>query len=266
MRFAMSSPDPIRERLIHAAGEIFAERGFRGTTVREVCRRASANIAAVNYYFRDKQGLYVEAVKAAHCAPPERRLQFPQPLSTDQKLYLFVRGFLSQLLSTDRPVWHAQLMMRELAEPTDACVALVEEYLRPMAEVLESILREVVPPAMSRDQFFLYGFSVVSQCLFYKVQKPIAELLVGRELYSTYTVPRLADHIARFSCQAMQIPFRPELWPGLWEEELREPSVPDAPAAQTAPTPASLSALSLSALSLPGMANPAAPFHKESPT
>ena len=42
-----------RERLLEAAGEIFAEHGFRNTTVREICKRADINLAAVNYYFRD---------------------------------------------------------------------------------------------------------------------------------------------------------------------------------------------------------------------
>ena len=59
-----------------AAGEIFAERGFDGTTVRDICQRAGANIAAVNYYFGDKQRLYVEAVVQAH---RWRMEQFPLP-------------------------------------------------------------------------------------------------------------------------------------------------------------------------------------------
>ena len=58
--------DTTRERIAIAAGEIFAERGFDGTTVRDICQRAGANVAAVNYYFGDKQRLYVEAVVQAH--------------------------------------------------------------------------------------------------------------------------------------------------------------------------------------------------------
>ena len=58
--------DTTRDRIVEAAGEIFAERGFEATTVRDICHAAGANIAAVNYYFGDKQRLFVEAVLRAH--------------------------------------------------------------------------------------------------------------------------------------------------------------------------------------------------------
>src|SRR5437016_3170156 len=58
-------PDDTRARLIEAAGAVFAEQGYRAATVRDICARAGANVAAINYHFRDKMGLYVEVVRTS---------------------------------------------------------------------------------------------------------------------------------------------------------------------------------------------------------
>ncbi|HUE39042.1 MAG TPA: TetR family transcriptional regulator, partial [Candidatus Binatia bacterium] len=53
-----------RARLIAAAGELFAERGFRATTARDIAQRAGVNLAAANYYFGSKKELYLEVLRA----------------------------------------------------------------------------------------------------------------------------------------------------------------------------------------------------------
>jgi AcrR family transcriptional regulator len=47
-----------RGRLLDAARAIFADKGFRDATTAEICRRAKATIAAVNYHFGGKERLY----------------------------------------------------------------------------------------------------------------------------------------------------------------------------------------------------------------
>ncbi len=47
-----------RDRLIKIAMEMFAEHGYDKTSVRELARKADANIAAINYHFGGKEGLY----------------------------------------------------------------------------------------------------------------------------------------------------------------------------------------------------------------
>jgi hypothetical protein len=53
-------------------------------------------------------------------------------------------------------------------------------------------------------------FSIVGQCLFYKVHKPIIVHLVGAAEYAGYDVDRLAEHISRFSLSALGVPFNGE--------------------------------------------------------
>ena len=193
-----------RDRLLEAAGEIFAEFGFRQTTVRDICRRGKANVAAVNYYFGDKEALYFAAVERAHISSAGLEdVVWPPGWTPPQKLRVFIRQWLEQQLADDRPSWHMKLMLREMSDPTGACVKLVEAYIRPMAETLRGIIQELVPGELDERRGWMIGFSVVSQCLFYKVHRPIAELLVGSDLYSHFNIAAIAEHITQFSLAAL---------------------------------------------------------------
>lgn len=193
-----------RDRLLEAAGEIFAEQGYRSATIRDICRRGKANVAAVNYYFGDKQALYIAAVERAHCSRSDLiDVVWPVDWSPQKKLHVFITQWLEQQLADDRPSWHMRLMLREMADPTEACVRLVDAYIRPMANTLGGIIEELLPGETMSQQGWMIGFSIVSQCLFYKVHRPVAELLMGREEYAKINIPLLADHITRFSLAAL---------------------------------------------------------------
>jgi AcrR family transcriptional regulator len=57
------------KRLLEATGAIFAEHGYRSATVRQICEKARANIAAVNYHFGDKEGLYRAVLRSVQERP-----------------------------------------------------------------------------------------------------------------------------------------------------------------------------------------------------
>ena len=72
--------DLTKARLLEAAGEEFAEKGFELARVRAICERAGANLAAINYHFGDKEQLYVEVLREAHrCGmePDDRAVAMP---------------------------------------------------------------------------------------------------------------------------------------------------------------------------------------------
>jgi AcrR family transcriptional regulator len=198
--------DTTRQRIIEAAGEIFAERGYEAATVRDICQRAGANVAAVNYYYGDKQRLYIEAVVRAHRWRMERA-KLPEWLPNtppQKKLADFIATFMRRIRSGPENTWHTRLIMREMMHPTAACAELVQASIRPQFETLLGILRELLPPGMSAEQLHLAAFSVVGQCLFYHFADPVIRNLVDRSEYSGYDIDKLARHIAAFSRAAMQ--------------------------------------------------------------
>ena len=51
------------ERILEAAGEIFGREGFKAATIRRIAETANANVASINYHFRDKEGLYAAVLE-----------------------------------------------------------------------------------------------------------------------------------------------------------------------------------------------------------
>jgi AcrR family transcriptional regulator len=203
---ATSELDTTRERIAEAAGEIFAERGFDATTVRDICQAAGANVAAVNYYFGDKQRLYVEAVVRAHRWRMQRAdlPAWSADTPAEKKLADFITTFMRRVRTGPEETWHARLMMREMMQPHDACAELVRESIRPQYEVLLSILRQLQPPKTSPRTLQLTAFSIVGQCLFYHFADPVIRNLVAPSEYEGLDADMLASHIAAFSLASIR--------------------------------------------------------------
>jgi AcrR family transcriptional regulator len=194
------SGEGTRAGLVRAAAAVFAERGFRDATVRDICRGAGANVAAVNYHFGGKRGLYdavlleaaglkrqvAEAVGARRQLPPEQRLG------------LYVRALLGRVLAEGPTGRYGSIMTREMVEPTAALDRVVEEFIRPEAHMLGEIVRELVGPGPSEEELRLLAMSVVSQIVFYKHCRPVVLRLFPDMRLDSGALETLAAHITAF--------------------------------------------------------------------
>jgi AcrR family transcriptional regulator len=202
----MLAHDDTHERLVDAAGRVFAEKGYEGATVREICQLAAVNLAAVNYYFRDKERLYIETVKSS-CQGQAEQFPLPEwPKGTPAvaKLRDFIKTLVRQMVdhASLQSEWHRQLLLREMAQPTAACAEMVREVIRPKAEVLSGILGEFLPDVPERKRW-LIGFSIVGQAFFHRMAWPIVSTLVGEEEHRAYDATLLTEHITQFSLAAL---------------------------------------------------------------
>ena len=204
---AATHHDAVTRRILDAAGPVFAERGFRDATVRDICRRAHVNIAAVNYYFGGKQRLYAATLKhGAQVAlakfPPDAGLR--AGASPKEALYVFVWSFLWRFLEMGAPEWHGKLCAREMVEPTAALDDLVREVIVPLSRRLHGIVRALLGPRASEDRVQRAQLSIVGQCLLYHHQRPVLERLFGPQQPSARNIERLARHITEFSLGALR--------------------------------------------------------------
>jgi len=197
-----------RRQLLEAAGDVFAEFGFRNATVREICRRAGANVAAVNYHFGDKETLYTEVLRYAHgkaLAKYPTLLDVTEAAAPEEKLRAFVNSFLLRIFDTGPTAWHGKLMSREMIEPTAALDSLVEERMRPMAGQLWQIVAAILDCPRDDERVRLCAFSVVSQCVFYHHCRPVIGRLFPQQApLDQADIARLAEHITHFSLAAMK--------------------------------------------------------------
>jgi AcrR family transcriptional regulator len=193
--------------LVDVAAHVFAERGFHGATVREICQGAGANVAAVNYHFGGKDGLYAAVLRQTHRFAHEQYPLFGRAAADAapaERLKEFVRSFLLRILAEGRHALYGKLLSREMIEPTRALDGLVENEIRPMSEQLHGIMRELLGPDSSDEQVRLCGMSVVSQVLFYHHCRPVLCRVYPRLSFGPAEVEGLVEHITRFSLAGLR--------------------------------------------------------------
>ena len=206
----VSDEKSVKQKILDTAGDVFGRKGYKAATIREICRAAGVNVASINYYFGGKKELYRTVVEdllsrtftqypvnegVDRQSPPEKRLQ------------AFVRGALRRLLSPDGLSGYpgkGQLVAKEMADPSPFLDDLVEQFIRPTAAVLLSIIKEMLGPKATAKQIARCQISVIGQCFHYAMARPIISRLDVVDYQDTAIIEELTDHITRFSLAGIE--------------------------------------------------------------
>jgi TetR/AcrR family transcriptional regulator, regulator of cefoperazone and chloramphenicol sensitivity len=193
--------DSTRMRLINSAGPVFAEMGYYSATIREICKRADANVAAVNYHFKDKLGLYTEVLnqctRAAHLE--QMRAALDQAGSPEYVLRGVIRARVQGLRQDAFPNWYLRIFARELTEPTPAMSRLIKTVSRPIYERVLELISKIIGFPPHHDTTRLCAHSVMGQILFYVFKGPLLSRLSPDMKMTPERLDRIANHIADFS-------------------------------------------------------------------
>jgi TetR/AcrR family transcriptional regulator, regulator of cefoperazone and chloramphenicol sensitivity len=155
-----------RGKLLAAASEIFAEKGFREATIAEISLKAGANIAAVNYHFGSKEALYSEAWRHAFAQsmeahPPDGGVAADAP--PQERL----RGQVAALLHriSDPNNREFRIIQREFSSPTGLLSEVMRAEIRPLQQRTEKLVRELLGPQVTEQEVQFCEVGIISQCV-----------------------------------------------------------------------------------------------------
>ncbi len=193
-----------RDQLLGHAAELFAERGFHKVTVREISDGVGANVAAVNYHFGDKLGLYREIVEG-NIALMEETMQKAMDAGrggdADGQLRAFIEVFVERLLTPRDGNQIQRLMMREMENPTPMLDVIVERVMEPRMRYLCDVIGRLLGRPSDDRVVRNCAASVHAQCIMCKRTPALVRMNIGFD--DDGDAAALADHIAEFSLGAM---------------------------------------------------------------
>jgi AcrR family transcriptional regulator len=160
-----------RERILSAAKREFAERGYQGSRLGSIARKARVNQALIHYYFSSKHKLYQEVLRRLFGVNEKNDLH--------ERFTRWSMGPAEQLLAAIYFVVHLhhggidpdfhRIVAREIAEGRANIKSLVSSYFIPRIEAMEAIIMDGVNAGVfeTRDTL-LTVINIISLVLSYE--------------------------------------------------------------------------------------------------
>ncbi len=198
---------PTKERILAAAGEIFGAKGFKDATIRTIALAAKVNVAAINYHFRDKEGLYgavLEEVFHIGFTRFPATMDLEESSSSEQRLRAFIRAMFHRLLS--REGWggiagRGRLIARELLAPSPAFEAVLDRYIKPHKDLLVTIISDIMGTNTNPgpEKLMPCAISIIGQCIYYAMASPVIKIIYAGNAPTEENLDRLTEFVWLFS-------------------------------------------------------------------
>ena len=187
------SDDPAaRAKIIAAAEDLFAARGFAGAAVRDIAAEAGVNPAMIHYYFGNKEGLYRAVLEGVAEKVRSLILQTAGGDSTRERLTRFVNSYADYILSHPTLV---RILYREMLTGGKH----LREVARKYASINYSLAREAIADGVRRGELRsidldLAPISLMGMVLVFQFFRPMISVALGKDNYDDKFVRRISAH------------------------------------------------------------------------
>ncbi len=196
---------PTKERILRSASMIFGKKGYKDATIRMIAQAAQVNVAAINYHFQGKEGLYRDVLEDVFCTGFSR---FPATLDVgtdadpEQRLRAFIRGMFYRLQS--REGWgglsgQGRLIAREMLNPSPAFSLILDRYIKPQKDLLLAIIVDIMQTNPGPDKLRSCTVSIIGQCIYYALASTVIHQVFADKSATEDNLDQLADSVWLFS-------------------------------------------------------------------
>jgi AcrR family transcriptional regulator len=197
-----------KQRVLQAACRRFAEKGYRETTVQDICKAARANVASVNYYFGSKQNLYraVWEARFEEMAPLLEGMRDsadkPEKLLAD-----YIRRRIEHVFAESNRCQMHMIIHREMGNPSEIHDELRERFLRPNVSLLTHLAARFLGVEEADLAARRAAFSIHSQLVMLAMARRFdgpMELIFDNVPPTPGAVDTLVDHVTRFAMAGLR--------------------------------------------------------------
>lgn len=187
-----------KEKLLQTATELFSKRGIEGVSTRDLAKASGVNLCSINYYFGTKQKLYEaileNVVEKIVSLVTDRQISLQnQGLSALEEIKAFAGNLLDLLCSDTISSIQAELLIKEIINPTAAYDKLYLQVIEPLHKRLTSLVMQLT--GVSEQEAIIKTHCIMGQVVMFRIHKEALLRRLGTEKYTPELVAEIRKQV-----------------------------------------------------------------------
>lgn len=194
-----------KEHIMNAAIELFAEKGFEGSSIRDLATRADVNVAMVNYYFGSKDKLFEAIVeyKASFMRGKLDEIEANTELTEIEKIDAIIENYVAKILSNPsfHRVLHQELLMGDREAMHENIIKVFVRNTKTLRSIIEQGIKKKVFKKVDPELTMATLIGTINQVM---LSKALCVMLINRENdFDPYTDQSFRDRLIKHLKQIM---------------------------------------------------------------
>lgn len=183
-----------RQEILFHAKVLYAEKGFSGTSMRDIAQSASVNLSLIYYYFKNKEDLFLSVLEEGFL---EMNKTLQKELEKSQDVVEAIRNFIRGLMNfTFYNKYHFQIMQQEiLLHGGSFFRSVIDRHEDSSWKKFEQIIKRGIEDGVLKPSHHqLTYYSLIGMMVYYAMAKPVIQERLGMEDYDAVFLEELVKH------------------------------------------------------------------------